>query len=319
MLRGALLAAAGRPRLRGWLESTPAGRAVVTRFVAGSDTVSVLRTAEQLARHDLRITIDHLGEHTTNPAAATATCQEYLALLDLLAHAMTAGRADVSVKLSALGQLLPGDGAERAYRHAARICAAARQVGATVTLDMEDHTTTDSTLAILDRLRQDHPETGVAVQARLRRTEADCGRLAASGTRVRLCKGAYTAPAALAHTRRGEVDRAFQRCLEILLGEPDCYPMIATHNPRLIRHAHDAARRYGRAASDHEYQMLYGVRPDEQRRLAATGHAVRVYLPYGLESTAYFLRRLAERPANVAFFLRALTTPRGASAGSPQS
>jgi proline dehydrogenase len=308
VLRKTLLAIASRPRLRGWLQSTPAGRAVVARFVADHDTLSVLHTAETLTGQRLRVTIDHLGEYTTDPRQALATRDEYIRLICLLA-ATKIPEADLSVKLSALGQTLPG-GDDIAHQHAADICYAAGGSDFTITLDMEDHTTTDSTLAILDRLRRNYPDTGVALQARLRRTEVDCARLAAGDCRIRLCKGAYGEPGAVAYQRRTDVEQAFRRCVDILMSHPHCYPMIATHNPGLISYTQAAARRHNRAGGDHEYQMLYGVRPAEHRRLADSGQRVRIYLPYGTDSIAYFLRRLAERPANVAFFLRALSTSR---------
>jgi proline dehydrogenase len=306
MLRKALLATASRPRLHSWLQSHPAGRAVVARFVAGQDIPSVLATAETLRAQHLHVTIDHLGEHTTDPVQAETVRVEYVRLLTLLC-AVGIQATDVSIKLSALGQTLP-DGEDLAYRHAAAICDAATTAGATVTLDMEDHTATDSTLTILNRLRRDHPLVGVALQAALRRTETDVTRLAAAGCRIRLCKGAYAEPAAIAHQRRHSVEDAFRRCVDIMMSHPHCYPMIATHNPALISHAQTSARHHRRTDVDHEYQMLYGVRPQEQRRLAAAGHLTRIYLPYGTDATAYFMRRLAERPANVAFFLRALAT-----------
>lgn len=306
MLRKALLATADRPRLSGWLQSTPAGRAVVARFVAGHDTLSVLNSAETLAALKLHVTVDHLGEHTTDVRQAGAIRDEYLRLLDLLAAARLTA-ADVSLKLSALGQTLP-NGDELAFENAYVICEAAAAAGATVTLDMEDHTTTDSTLDVHGRLRSSgHRSTGVALQAGLRRTESDVARLAADGCRIRLCKGAYAEPADVAYRRRREVDAAFRHGIDLLLGHRSCYPMIATHDPALISYAQASAKKHGRNTGDHEYQMLYGVRPHEQRRLVNSGHPVRVYLPYGTDSTAYFLRRLAERPANLAFFLRALT------------
>jgi proline dehydrogenase len=308
MLRKALLATASSPRLRGWLQSNPAGRAVIARFVAGRDLPAVLTTAETLMAQRLHVTIDHRGEYTTDPVQAMAVRDEYLRLLALLASMGVHG-VDVSLKLSALGQTLRG-GEESAYHHAALICQSATTAGATVTLDMEDHTTTDSTLAVLNRLRQDHPSVGVALQAGLRRTEADVERLAPDGCRIRLCKGAYAEPAAIAHQRRQDIEAAFRRCVDILMRHPGCYPMIATHHPALIRYAQSSARQHHRSGADHEYQMLYGVRPREQRRLAAAGHLTRVYLPYGPDSTAYFLRRLAERPGNLAFFLRALAGSR---------
>jgi proline dehydrogenase len=171
---------------------------------------------------------------------------------------------------------------------------------------MEDHTTTDSTLAVLAELREDFPATGVALQAYLRRTESDCRDLATSGSRVRLCKGAYAEPESVAYPSAREVDRSYVRCLNVLLAG-DGYPMFATHDPRLVGIAEERAHWYERDAGTYEFQMLYGIRPDEQRRLASEGYTVRVYVPYGDEWYGYLMRRLAERPANVAFFLRALS------------
>jgi proline dehydrogenase len=214
-------------------------------------------------------------------------------------------RAEVSVKLSAVGQALPDDGEKIALEHARTICAKARSVGATVTLDMEDHTTTDSTLEILRQLRLDYPETGAVLQAYLHRTEGDCRDLAYAGSRVRLCKGAYDEPPGVAYQRRMDVDRSYVRCMNVLL-QGGGYPMFATHDPQLIEIVTRRARDLGKTAF--ELQMLYGVRPDEQRRLVAAGHTVRIYLPYGSEWYGYLMRRLAERPANLAFFLRAVAS-----------
>jgi proline dehydrogenase len=216
-------------------------------------------------------------------------------------------RSEVSVKLSAIGQALGGDGEKIALEHARRICTEARRVGATVTLDMEDHTTTDSTLSILAELRADFPDTGAVLQAYLHRTEADCRDLATAGSRVRLCKGAYQEPASVAFQKRGDVDRSYVRCMEALLAGAG-YPMLATHDPRLIAIATERAKFYGKGLDDFELQLLYGIRPDEQRRLAAAGHTVRVYIPYGAQWYGYLMRRLAERPANLAFFARALVS-----------
>ena len=172
---------------------------------------------------------------------------------------------------------------------------------------MEDHTTTDSTLEVLRDLRQDFPWVGAVLQAYLYRTEADCRDLAVEGSRVRLCKGAYNEPPSVAFASRQDVDRSYVRCLSVLLAGPG-YPMVATHDPRLVAIAGALAARNRRTPADHEYQMLYGIRPDEQRRLAGEGETVRVYVPYGSEWYGYLMRRLAERPANVAFFLRSLLT-----------
>jgi proline dehydrogenase len=170
---------------------------------------------------------------------------------------------------------------------------------------MEDHTTTDSTLAILHDLRKDFPETGAVLQAYLHRTEADCRALAHEGSRVRLCKGAYNEPDDVAFQDKVEVDKSYVRCLKVLLGGQG-YPMIATHDPRMVEIASSLASRYGRAQGTYEFQMLFGIRPEEQKRLAASGETVRVYVPYGAEWYGYLMRRLAERPQNLTFFLRSL-------------
>ena len=180
-------------------------------------------------------------------------------------------------------------------------------MGTTVTLDMEDHTTVDATLAVLAELRKEHPDTGAVLQAALFRTEDDAKALAVTGSRVRLVKGAYDEPPSAAHQDRHDVDAAYARCLGVLMRGPG-HPMVGSHDPKLIQLAHELAAQNSRAADSWEVQMLYGIRPDEQRRLAAAGTRVRAYVPYGVDWYAYFMRRLAERPANVRFFLRSLVT-----------
>jgi proline dehydrogenase len=184
---------------------------------------------------------------------------------------------------------------------------AASAQGTTVTLDMEDSRTVDSTLAVLADLRRDHPATGAVLQAMLHRTEGDAKALATEGSRVRLVKGAYREPAAVAHQGTRAVDAAYLRCLEILMAGPG-YPMVGSHDPAMITHACRLAREHRRNPDSWEIQMLYGIRPDEQRRLSANGFQVRVYTPYGIDWYGYFMRRLAERPANLRFFLRSLAT-----------
>jgi proline dehydrogenase len=172
---------------------------------------------------------------------------------------------------------------------------------------MEDHRTIDATLGTLAELRKEHPGTGAVLQAMLFRTEADAKDLAVTGSRVRLVKGAYNEPASVAHQKKADVDAAYARCLEILMAAPG-YPMVGSHDPAMVQRAHELAAQHSRAADSWEIQMLYGIRPDEQRRLAAAGTRVRAYVPYGVDWYAYFMRRLAERPANVGFFLRSLAT-----------
>ncbi|MET7997405.1 proline dehydrogenase family protein [Amycolatopsis sp. NPDC005232] len=307
MLRAPLLAAARSRRMRALIEAVPATRSVVRRFVSGSTTADAVRAARELAADGRSITIDHLGEDTTDAAQAATTVRAYEDLLSALADQGLAAGADVSVKLSAVGQFLPGDGEGVALENARKICAAAEAVGATVTLDMEDHTTTDSTLAILRELRGEYPWVGAVLQAYLKRTEQDCRELSGPGSRVRLCKGAYAEPEAVAFQDKAEVDKSYVRCLRVLMAGQG-YPMVASHDPRMIAIAKKVAADNGRKPGDHEFQMLYGIRPEEQKNLAAEGRTMRVYVPCGDEWYGYFMRRLAERPANLAFFLRGLVT-----------
>jgi proline dehydrogenase len=305
VLRQSLLLLAGSERVKGIVTRLRVSSAIVNRYVPGEQIADAVAAGERLAADGLRLSFDRLGEDTLDEAQAAATVSAYVDLLGALADAGLNTRAEVSVKLSAIGQALPEVGAKLSLENARRICRAARNAGTTVTLDMEDHTTTDQTLATLHELRKDFPETGAVVQAYLRRTEADCRALAHEGSRVRLCKGAYDEPDSVAFTSRQDVDRSYVRCLKILMAG-EGYPMIATHDPRLIRIAGALATRYDRAPGSYEFQMLYGIRPDEQRRLASTGEGVRVYVPYGTEWYGYLMRRLAERPANLTFFLRSL-------------
>ncbi len=304
MLRSLILAAAGNETVKKAVAGAPVSREVVNRFVAGEQIDDAIRAARELAERGLAVSLDHLGEDTTELTQAVAATQTYVARLERLAAEHLTPAAEVSIKLSAVGQQVdPAFALERARE----VCAAAARAGTTVTLDMEDHTTTDSTLDILKELRRDFPETGAVVQSYLRRTELDCLNLTAPGSRVRLCKGAYEQPEEVAYQDRHEVDLSFVRCLNVLMVGKG-RPMVATHDPRLIAIAAERAARYGRMPESWEYQMLYGARPNEQARLVELGHVVRVYVPFGQEWYGYLMRRLAERPANVSFFLRAVAT-----------
>jgi proline dehydrogenase len=304
MLRSVILAAARSARVERLVDSAPVTRSVVRRFVAGTTAADALRVTRELTADGIAVSLDHLGEDTTTAEQAQDTREEYLGLLKALAAAELTPAAEVSVKLSALGQRFDE---KLAYEHARAICVAATEAGTTVTVDMEDHTTTDSTLDIVHRLRRDFPTTGAVLQAYLRRTEGDCRELAGPGSRVRLCKGAYKEPESVAFGSKLEVDKSYARCLNILMSG-EGYPMVATHDPRLVKIAIDRARWFDRAEDTYEMQMLYGIRPTEQKRLVDAGHTVRVYVPYGGQWYGYLMRRLAERPANVAFFARALAT-----------
>ncbi|MGE5695689.1 MAG: proline dehydrogenase family protein [Candidatus Sericytochromatia bacterium] len=307
--RPLILAASRSDGLRRTAERWPVTRRVVHRFVPGEGLDDAMRATALLRDSGRMVSIDYLGEDVTDADAANATVDAYLELLDALGRRPDASDdsvrpLEVSVKLSALGQALPRDGEKIALENAHAICSAAQNAGVWVTIDAEDHTTTDSTLSIVRELRADFGWLGTVLQAYLRRTLADCRDL--SDARIRLCKGAYDEPASVAYRDRDDVDDSYLRCLRVLMSGPG-YPMVASHDPAMITVAGALAREMGRGASDFEYQMLYGIRDGEQRRLADEGHAMRVYVPFGTQWYGYFVRRVAERPANLTFFLRALT------------
>jgi proline dehydrogenase len=306
VLQKALLAASRRPGLRRAVVGMPATRRVVDRFVAGEKLDDVLGVVRTLTGAGIDVTIDHLGEDVTDPAEARHSRDAYLALLDGLAPLGLGRRAEVSVKLSAFGQALPG-GQDLAMELVRPVVEAATAQGTTVTLDMEDSSTVDSTLEVLAELRKDHPDTGAVLQAMLYRTEDDARALAVAGSRVRLVKGAYRETAAVAYQGRHDIDAAYARCLGALM-RGDGYPMVGSHDPAMIALAQRLAAEYGRRPDSWEVQMLYGIRSHEQERLAAEGMQVRAYVPYGVDWYGYFMRRLAERPANLRFFLRSLVT-----------
>lgn len=308
-VRPAMLAASRSDRLGRAIERSRISRRVVRRFVPGETTDTVLDSIAALRDSGRYVSIDYLGEYVTDADDAAAIVQAYLHLLDGLGRrgdiADGVRPLEVSLKLSALGQALARDGEKIALDNARTICERAQQVGVWVTVDAEDHTSTDSTLSISGDLRVDFPWLGTVVQAYLRRTLDDCRELATVGARVRLCKGAYDEPASVAYRGRADVTDSYLRCLQVLMAGSG-YPMVASHDPAIIDEVSGMARESGRSASGFEYQMLYGIRDDEQRRLADAGNGVRVYVPFGTQWYGYFVRRLAERPANLVFFLRAL-------------
>ncbi len=309
MLRQPLLMLARSDKVKGLVTAMPVSSGIVARYVPGEASDDAVRASRELIAAGLHVSLDFLGEDTVDRGQAEQTVKAYVEVLRALSDEGLSRSTEVSVKLSAIGQALPEVGEKVAVENARTICHAARNAGTTVTLDMEDHTTTDSTLRILRELRKDFPETGAVLQSYLRRTEADCRDLAYEGSRVRLCKGAYNEPESVAFQDKHEVDKAYVRCLKVLLAG-EGYPMIATHDPRMVDIAGALATRNGRVQGSYEYQMLFGIRSEEQRRLAAAGEKVRVYLPYGVEWYGYLMRRLAERPSNVTFFLRSLVSKR---------
>ncbi|CAM3325987.1 proline dehydrogenase family protein [Nocardioides dubius] len=282
----------------------PVSSGIVARYVPGESTAEVIETVASLQAHGLRTSVDHLGEDTLDLDQAEATVRAYEEVLAASAEHGLAADGEVSVKLTAVGLAL-ADGERVALENARRICRAARNAGSVVTIDMEDHTTTDVTLEIVQALRADFPDTGAVIQAYLHRSEDDCRALAVAGSRVRLCKGAYAEPETVAYTDRHQVDLAYVRCLRVLM-QGGGHPMVATHDPRMVAIGTALARAAGRAPGSYEFQMLYGIRPQEQRRLVSEGETMRVYVPYGHEWYGYLMRRLAERPQNLSLFVKSL-------------
>lgn len=308
-LRPVILAAAGSARMKRAVTKVPITAAVVRRFVAGETRAELIPVVRELLDSGRMVSVDFLGEYTADPAMANAAVAEYVSLIDdLAALDLPDGptpRVEVSVKLSALGQSLGEDGPAIAAENLHKLCVKADESRVWVTVDAEDHTTTEDTLEAVRLARAEFPWLAVALQTYLRQAEVRARELSASGTRIRLCKGAYQEPESVAYQKSSDVDGSYLRCLAVLL-RGGWYPMVASHDPAMIEAALRLAAENKRGPGDFEFQMLYGIRDAEQRRLVAEGHALRVYVPYGNQWYGYLMRRLAERPANLGFFLRAL-------------
>jgi proline dehydrogenase len=285
----------------------PLTRRMVRRFVAGDSLEDALAALVGLRGQGMAWTVDVLGESVHSREMATTAADRYLRTLDALSERGL--EANVSVKLTQMGLDIDPDFCRA---NVARIVARARQIGAFVRIDMEDHTKTEVTLAIVRALHDDYPEVGAVIQSYLRRSAADIERLIDEKIRVRLCKGAYDEPASVAFETREEVDDSYRRLMERLLLAGH-YPALATHDESLVDHAVAFAAEHGIATDEYEFQMLYGVRRDLHERLVAQGQRVRVYVPYGTQWFPYYMRRLAERPQNVISILASvLSEGRGA-------
>jgi proline dehydrogenase len=291
-----------------WLEAAvrrlPLTRGLVRRFVAGDDLQGVLAVVKTLNGTGMRTTVDVLGESVATAEDATAAADAYLAAIDALA--LEGLDVNVSLKLTAMG--LDVDPA-LCRANVDRIAARAATHGGFVRIDMEDHTRTDVTLAIAADAFTRHRNVGVVLQSYLRRSARDVAEANERHMRVRLCKGAYNEPPSVAFASKAEVDGSYASLMEELLVEGN-YPGLATHDERLIERAIDFCRREGISPERFEFQMLYGVRRDLQERLVQAGWTVRVYVPFGSEWYPYFMRRLAERPANLLFVLKNLVRER---------
>jgi proline dehydrogenase len=304
-MRSLFISLSHRQSLARLAVSSPLTRSVVTRFVAGETLEAGLAAIERLQRAGLHATVDVLGESVTSPELASAAADRYVATLAALsARGLD---ANVSIKLTQIGLDVDRD---MCRANVSRILEAARAVDGFVRIDMEDHVQTDATLEIWREAHERYAKTGIVIQSSLRRSAADVDRISAVGGRVRLCKGAYAEPPDVAYVTKRAVDLNYARLMERLL-TAGTQPAIATHDAGLIARAIDIAERERIGQDRFEFQMLYGVRRDLQRALVARGYTVRIYVPYGQEWYPYFMRRLAERPANVAFILRAILKERG--------
>mgnify|MGYP000384757275 CR=1 FL=1 len=271
-----------------------------SRFVAGETMEEALEAARRLNERGFLVTLDYLGEAVREGVRVEEAVATYRALLSSLSGAGI--RGDVSLKLTQLGLAL---GLERAEEAVREIASRAREAGTSVWIDMESSAYTEGILEVYRRVRADYPETGVALQAYLFRTEADLRSLTGPGVRVRICKGAYAEPPEVAFQRREEVEESFRRLLLLHL-RAGGYAAVATHDEDLVRYALSLFERGEAEGERMEFQMLYGIRPDLQEELLHRGFRVRIYTPFGREWYLYFARRLAERPANLAFVLRQL-------------
>ncbi len=311
-LRALLLALSTRPGIGRWMERRPVTRALVRRFVAGLEPDDALAVVADLNARGLDGAVTYLGENVRTPADAARAADVYVDLVDEIRRRGL--RAQPSLKLTHLGLDL---GAEVCEAHLVRVLARGREAGIRVWIDMESSAYTDRTLDLYARLRPAWPNAACVVQAYLRRTPADVERLVGLGAAVRLCKGAYREPASIAYAHRRDVDRAWAALADRLMA-PDAlargvYPAFATHDERLIEHAASRAGERRIAPDRFEVQMLFGIRPDLHGPLRARGLTLRVLVPFGEDWYGYFMRRLAERPANLLFLLRHLARPaRGA-------
>jgi proline dehydrogenase len=304
LLRSFFIGLSENKVVRAFSERSLVGRRVSRRFVAGMTVEEAIEAAEELNRQGIEVTLDSLGESVVQVAQAEESAAIYHRLLDAIAEKKL--RANVSVKLSQMGMEIGGHGAGPALaeRIVARMVEHAARVGTFVRIDMEGSDYTEATVAMTERLHAQWPgRVGTVLQAYLFRTEADAERLLGQGIRIRLCKGAYKEPATIAFADKADVDANYVKLMK-RLATSGVFCGMATHDEAII----EAMKRFVDEArldkSAFEFQMLYGIRRDLQRKLVAEGFGVRVYVPFGTEWYPYFMRRLAERPANVLFLAK---------------
>lgn len=304
-LRALLLALSTRPRIGAWMDRGPATRRLVRRFVAGTSADEALAVIADLNARGLAGALTYLGENVRTSAEAAEAARVYVHLCEEIKRRGLI--ALPSLKLTHIGLDL---GEQVCLDNLERVAQAGEAAETRVWIDMESSAYTDRTLDIYVRMRRAHANVACVLQAYLRRTPADLERLIPLGATIRLCKGAYREPPTLAYPDKREVDRAYARLSERLLAPETLaqgvYPGFATHDERLIAHVRDLVSRRQIARPRYEFQMLYGIRPDLASALQGQGHTVRVLVPFGEDWYGYFMRRLAERPANLLFLLRNL-------------
>ncbi len=297
MLKATLLKAAGSPTLQRQVTSNPVARRVASRFIAGNTLDEADRVIRELNAKGATVALDYLGENTESEAQAREATGAYLAALDRIQdHELD---ANMSVKLTALGMDISP---ELAVEEASKVAARGKEIGAMVGVDMESHRYAERTVETVHRLEQSYDNVGVCLQSYLFRTPDDLDRLNRWGVPVRLVKGAYREPPEVAWQQKAQVDDAFASLLDTVVAA-NPYPMVATHDPALVRLTKTLVAKHRRDRATFEFQMLYGVRRDLQEQIVAEGYRLRVYVPYGTQWYPYFMRRLAERPANLYFFL----------------
>lgn len=306
MLRSLLIALSRRRSVQELAAAWPPAQRVARRFVAGETLEQALAAARQLQTLGLQTTLNYLGEDVRSPSEALACREAYLASLEALARAGLPSH--ISIKLTQLGLDLDGD---LCYANAEAIVARAAEHGRFVRIDMESSAHTQRTLDLYRRLRAAHRNVGVAIQSYLYRSRADVESLIEQGiANLRLCKGAYAEPPSLAYPEKRDVDANLIRLAALMLQPAaraaGAYVALATHDERIIRWLRAYAYHHEIPSTAYEFQMLYGVRRDLQQRLADEGACTRIYVPYGTHWYPYFMRRLAERPANLVFFAKAL-------------
>lgn len=296
-LKEPILKLSQSPQMKGFVTTNRLGRVVARRFVAGETVEDAVQATREMNRLGLHVSLDHLGENTSNVDEATHATEQALEILEVIRREKL--DANISVKLTSMGQDIEYD---LCYKNISQVVQKAQaQDGTFVRLDMEGSAYTQKTLDLFHNLWNDgHHNVGVVLQSYLYRTEKDVEEMIKLGVRVRLCKGAYLEPAEVAYQEKAEVDRNYIRCMERLMSEGN-YPGLATHDEKIIEHAINYATRNKITADKFEFQMLYGVRRDLQKRLVHQGYNVRAYIPYGSEWYPYLMRRMAERPANLFF------------------